>query len=115
MPNKANGITSKLLTILIVLAPSIFAHGGFDHVIGSVAQFTNNVLTVQTSTGKVDVKLDEKTLISKGDHKAQTSDLKPGVRVVIDIPEGSKDKVAHAVKLRAAEAVAHDEHHHADK
>src|ERR1700683_5647908 len=113
MSNKANIITTKILGIVLALAPAVFAHGGFDHVIGTVVQVSNNVLTVKTTKGNVDVKLDEKTEISKGDQKALTADLKPGLRVIVDIPEGSKDKIAHSVKVGAAGAApapsaAHD-------
>src|ERR1700691_4845508 len=104
MSNKANTITTKILTIVLALAPAHFAHGGFDHVIGTVVQVSSNVLTVKTAKGNVDVKLDEKTEISKGDQKVLAADLKPGLRVIVDIPEGSKDKIAHSVKLGAAAA-----------
>lgn len=113
MNRKRNSLAGTLLSaaLLITSAMPAFAHGGFDHVIGNVAAVTGDVLTVKTSTGNVDVKLDAKTGFTRGDQKAQISDLKPGVRVTIDIPEGSKEKIAHAVKLGAgAAAAAHDEH-----
>lgn len=111
MFNKANTtttntITTKILTVVLALAPAVFAHGGFDHVIGTVVQSSNTTLTVKTTKGNVDVKLDDKTEISKGDQKALPADLKPGLRVIVDIPEGSKDKPAHSVKIGAA-AAAH--------
>jgi hypothetical protein len=110
MSNKANTITTKILTIVLALAPAIFAHGGFDHVIGTVVQVSGNVLTVKTTKGNVDVKLDEKTEISKGDQKALKADLKPGLRVIVDIPEGSKEQIAHSVKVGAAAAAPHADH-----
>jgi hypothetical protein len=112
MYNKANIITTKILAgvLALALAPAVFAHGGFDHVIGTVVQVSNNVLTVKTTKGNVDVKLDDKTEISKGDQKALKADLKPGLRVIVDIPEGSKDQIAHSVKVGAAAAAAHADH-----
>jgi hypothetical protein len=111
MNNKRNIITTKLLSIAFLIASgtALLAHGGFDHVIGTVANVSGSVLTVKTAKGNVDVKLDDKTEISKGDLKMQAADLKPGVRVVVDIPEGSKDKIAHSVKMGAA-AATHDAH-----
>jgi hypothetical protein len=97
MSNKANTIITKILAIALAVAPAAFAHEGFDHVAGTVVQVSNNVLTVKTTKGNVDVKLDEKTEISRGDQKALTTDLKSGLRVIVDIPEGSKDKIAHSV------------------
>ena len=47
----------------------------------------------------MDVRLNDKTEITKNDQKAGAADLKPGARVVVDIPEGSKDKIAHSVKI----------------
>jgi len=112
MNNKRNIITTKLLSIALLIAPgtAAWAHGGFDHVIGTVAAVSGNILTVKTTKGNVDVKLDNKTEFSKGDAKAQASDLKPGIRVIVDIPEGSKEKIAHSVKVGAAGAASHDPH-----
>jgi hypothetical protein len=104
MSNKANIIITKVLAIALALTPAVFAHGGFDHVTGTVVQVLNNVLTVKTTKGNVDVKLDGKTEISKGDQKAMAADLKAGSRVIVDIPEGSKDNIAHSVKIGAGAA-----------
>jgi hypothetical protein len=90
-----------VLLAIAALAPA-FAHGGFDHIRGTVVKVANNVLTVKTATGNVDVKLDTKTELTRDDQKAQIADLKPGVRVIVDVPEGSKDKIAHSVKIGAA-------------
>src|SRR5690242_14444247 len=92
---------------LIALAAPVFAHGGFDHVIGTVSKVENDMMTVKTAKGDVDVKLNAQTEISRGNQKAALEDLKPGTRVVVDIPEGSKDHVAHSVKMGAASAAAH--------
>jgi hypothetical protein len=110
-------ITKHLKRVLIALvtvaalvfaAAPMFAHGGFDHVMGTVVKVADNVLTVKTTKGNVDVKLDDKTELTKNDQKAQLTDLTPGARVVVDIPEGSKDKIAHSVKIgTAGKAVSH--------
>jgi hypothetical protein len=97
----------SLAVMLVALAAPIFAHGGFDHVMGTVVKVVNNVLTVKTTKGNVDVKLDDKTEITKNDQKALLVDLKPGVRVIVDIPEGNKEKLAHSVKIGAAAAGDH--------
>ena len=91
-------ITSLLLASFALL----FAHGGFDHVSGTVVKLENNVLTVKTAKGESAVALDAKTEITQNDKPAQAGDLKTGVRVVVDIPEGSKTKVAHSVKIGTA-------------
>jgi len=98
-------IITSLLTLLLACAAQVFAHGGFDHVTGTVVKLDNNVLTVKTAKGDVPVTLDAKTEITRGDKPAQAADLKAGIRVVVDIPEGSKTKVAHSVKIGTASAV----------
>jgi hypothetical protein len=107
MNGKWNTTIGRTLCIALLIACAVFAHGGFDHVIGTVAGVAGRVLTVKTAKGNVEVKLDDKTELSVGNKKAQASDLKPGVRVIVDIPEGSKDKVAHSVKIGTAAAAAH--------
>jgi hypothetical protein len=106
----AHGAWLRVGLALVALTTQIIAHGGFDHVIGTVVKIENNVLTVKTAKGDVDVKLNDKTEITRNDQKALVADLKPGTRVVVDIPEGSKDRVAHSVKVGvsgAASAPAH--------
>src|SRR5690349_15711331 len=99
MNNRPNTITTKGLARAMALCLSLllpafaivaFAHGGFDHVIGTVSKVDNNVMTVKTTKGDVDVKLTGQTEITKNDQKAAIVDLKPGARVVVDVPEGSK-------------------------
>jgi hypothetical protein len=101
-PNRALAFGLSII-ILMVIAASMpaFAHGGFDHVRGTVVKVANNVLTVKTASGNVDVKLDNQTYLTRNDQKAQLADLKFGVRVVVDIPKDSKDRVAHSVKIGA--------------
>lgn len=125
--NQLNIITTKILNRSLVLcvsvglflfAASAFAHGGFDHVNGTVVKVANNMVTVKTAKGNVDVMLDAKTEITKNDKKAEVADLKEGVRVVVDVPEGNeKMKTAHSVKIGVAtaakaEAHSHDDHEH---
>jgi hypothetical protein len=95
---------NTIIISLLLLGALAFGHGGFDHVTGTIAKVTGNVVTVKTAKGNVDVKLDAKTEITRDDKPAQASDLKAGVRVVFDIPEGSKDNVAHSAKLGVSTA-----------
>jgi hypothetical protein len=99
--------------LLLAFTAPMFAHGGFDHVIGTVAKIDNNMLTVTTAKGPVIVMLNDKTEITKDSKKAMLADLTVGARVVVDIPEGSKDKLAHSVKIGVTAAA--DDHHDAHK
>ena len=79
MKNRFRITTAKLILAVAALVPA-FAHGGFDHIRGTVARVANNVLTVKTAHGNVDVKLDSNTNLTRNDRKALVSDLKPGAR-----------------------------------
>jgi len=67
-------IAAGWLTIaaLVFAAAPVFAHGGFDHVMGTVVQVSNHTLTVKTAKGNVDVKLDDKTELTKNDQKRRS-------------------------------------------
>ena len=103
-------ITTRILTFCAA-AGLLMAHGGFDHVIGTVAKTDGSTLTVKTAKGDVNVKLTDKTEITQNDQKFNAADLKPGLRVVVDVPEGSKDMTAHSVKVGVSPAHAASEHH----
>lgn len=109
-------ISTIITSFVLVLALASFAaaHGGFDHVQGTIVKVDNNVLTVKTAKGNVDVKLNPKTELTKNGKAAQTADLVPNARVVVDVEEG-KD-IAHSVKIGAAAAAAKTAEHadHAD-
>jgi hypothetical protein len=106
----ASKIAWCLAVTAALLAVPVFAHEGFVHVLGTVAKISGNILTVKTAKGNVDVKLNEKTVFTKDGQKALPADMKPGMRVVVDIPEGAKEKIAHSVKIGAAVPSAHDSH-----
>src|SRR6266852_6502022 len=103
MNHKRNITIRRIATFGIVLAllatTQVFAHGGMKHVLGTVVKVDNNVLTVKTATGNVDVQLNDKTEITNNNQPAQLSDLKPGTRVVVDVMGEGQNKVAHSVKL----------------
>jgi len=87
------------IAVLLVCTAAVFAHGGFDHVRGTVIKATHHILTVKTLKGNMDVELNDKTELTQSDRKAELADLTPGARVVVEIPQGSKDHLAHSVKI----------------
>ena len=95
-----------LATALLAIAATAFAHAGFNHVMGTVAKLSGNVLTIKTAKGNVDVKLGDRTEFTRNDRKAQVTDLKTGARVVAEVPEGGKDNVAQSVKIGAVPKTA---------
>ena len=101
MKNQTRTIINLTTAIILTLTP-LAAHGGFDHIRGTVVSVNNNVLTVNTPTGNVAVKLDSRTQLTKNDQKAQLSDLAPGARVIVEVPQTKdKEKVAQSVKIGA--------------
>src|SRR5215470_4979514 len=102
-----------LATAMLAIAPAVFPHAGFNHVMGTVVQVSGNVLTVKTAKGNVDVKLGDRTELTSNGRKAQVADLKPGARIVAEVPEGSKDNMAESVKIGAAPKIAAVHHSHA--
>jgi len=112
MDNKCNIITTSLrrkiwlATTLLAIGATAFAHAGFNHVMGTVAKVSGNVLTIKTAKGNVEVKLGDRTEFTRNDRKAQVVDLKPGTRVVAEVPEGSHSNAAQSVKIGSAPKAA---------
>ena len=102
MKNQPRTAINPLIAIILTLT-ALAAHGGFDHVRGTVVSLNDNVLTVNTSAGNVAVKLDSRTQLTKNDRKAQLSELVPGARVIVEVPQTKdKEKVAQSVKIGVA-------------
>jgi len=102
----------KHLRNIIIISAVALAHGGFDHVQGTVVKVENSVLTVKTTKGNETVKLNAKTEITRSNKAAAVVDLKAGTKVVVDIEEGDKTRTAHSIKLGTTSAPAHDDHDH---
>jgi hypothetical protein len=94
----------KHLRNIIITSALVLAHGGFEHVQGTVVKVENNVLTVKTTKGSETVKLNAKTEITRSDKAAAIADLKAGTKVIVDIEEGDKTRTAHSIKVGAASA-----------
>lgn len=91
----------------LALLPTIAtAHGGEEHVIGTVAKISDTSVTVKTAAGKmVDVGFDAKmTTYERAKQPIQKSDIKVGDRVVIHAMEVNEKLVAHTVEIGAAKA-----------
>ena len=96
-----NIITRRVLLLALALTPAIaFAHGGLEHVRGTVAKISDQSITVTTTAGKtVEVLLDDKTTFAKADKPIQKSDLQVGDRVVIHAAESGTTLTAHTVEV----------------
>ena len=96
---------SFALTCTLLLASFAAAHGGMDHVMGTVAEVTNHSISVKATDGTTKVvEFDGETKFLKGESPAALEDVHVGDRVVIHAHK--KDTSLHAaeVKIGAAKA-----------
>ena len=93
----------------IALLPTIvFAHGGEEHVTGTVTAISDTSVTVKTTVGKVvDVGFDPKTTFARAKQTIQKSDIKVGDRIVIHAVEVNEKLVAHTVEIGAGTTAKH--------
>jgi hypothetical protein len=98
-------MTRRMLILLAVVAVSgattLGAHEGHAHsIMGTITAVHDNQLELQTKDGKkVSVTLNDKTTILRGKVKADTTDLKEGVRVVVEPVSEKQPMVAKTVTL----------------
>ncbi len=94
------------LAALLLAAAFAFAHGGLEHVIGTVAKVSPDSVTVTTTAGKtVEVVLAAKTTYSKADQTIQQTDIQVGDRVVIHAEKEGGRLIAHTVAVGVAKKV----------
>ena len=98
-------IQVALLAILsLALLPTIAtAHGGEEHVTGTVTKISDTAVTVKTTAGKtVEVGFDAKmTTYARAKQPIQKTDIEVGDRVVIHAMEVNEKLVAHSVEIGA--------------
>jgi Domain of unknown function (DUF5666) len=94
-------ITRRILLLALILAPVIaLAHGGLEHVRGTIAKVSDGSVTVTTAAGKtVEVLLDAQTTYARAEKPIQKTDLKVGDRVVIHAAEKGTTLTAHTVEV----------------
>jgi hypothetical protein len=97
-------IQAIVAIVSLGLLPTITtAHGGEEHVIGTVTQISDTSITVKTKAGRtVEVGCDEKTTYARAKQTIQKTDVKVGDRIVIHAKEVSEKLVAHTVEIGAA-------------
>jgi len=97
-----------LAIVSLALLPMIAtAHGGEEHVTGTVTKISDTSVTVKTTAGKtVEVGFDAKmTTYARAKQPTQKTDIKVGDKIVIHAMEVNEKLVAHSVELGAAKVV----------
>ena len=90
------------LFLLLANVSTAFAHGGAQHVMGTVTKVSAQSVTVETTDKKVvEVGLNSKTTYTRNEKKVEPSDMKVGDRVMIEAKEVNEKLVADSVKLGA--------------
>jgi hypothetical protein len=96
-----------LAIVSLALLPTIAtAHGGEEHVTGTVTKISDTSVTVKTTAGKtVEVAFDAKmTTYVRAKQPIQKTDIKVGDKIVVHAMEVNEKLVAHSVELGAATA-----------
>src|ERR1700693_3800787 len=89
-----------LAIVSLALLPTIAtAHGGEEHVTGTVTKMSDTSVTVKTTAGKaVEVTFNAKTTYARGKQPIQKTDIRVGDRIVIHAAEVNEKLVAHTVE-----------------
>jgi len=95
-----------IFAIVSLMLPAIAAaHGGEEHVTGTVTKISDTSVTVKTTAGKtVEVGFDAKTTYTRAKQPIQKADIKAGDRIVIHAAEVNEKLVAHTVEIGTATA-----------
>jgi len=94
-------MTKRGSIVLCVLLYSSFAiaHGGMEHVLGTITAVTDHTLSVKTTAGpEVQVEFDPETHFLKGETPATAKDVHVGDRVVIHAHK--HDNGLHAAEVK---------------
>lgn len=95
----------RILTALgcLLLVSLAFAHGGEEHVMGTVTKVSDSSITVETTEKKaVVVAVTDRTKFEKSGQPAALRDLNVGDRVVIHARKSENKLTAHTVKFGSA-------------
>ena len=91
-----------LAIVSLALLPTIAAaHGGEEHVTGTVTKISDTAVTVKTTAGKtVEVGFDAKmTTYQRAKQPIQKTDIKVGDKIVIHAMEVNEKLVAHSLEI----------------
>lgn len=74
--------------LLLLSAGTSFAHGGAEHLMGTVVKVSADTIEVKTTKGETkQIMFDSKTSFTKAGAKIQAAELKKGDRVVMEVHE----------------------------
>ena len=101
--------TGLLAGVALLAASGARAHGGQEHLLGTVVSVDASTIVVKTTKGaETTVTLDAQTKVERAGAKASAADLAPGEKVVVHAHKGDSGLTATLIKAGAAK-----HHHHA--
>lgn len=97
-------LLAAVVAVTLALPFAASAHPGHDHkLMGTIASIDGNTVVVKTTEGKdMSFEVIAKTVFKKGKAKGAQSDLKVGLRVVVNIGDGVAPLKAKEVQYAAA-------------
>jgi len=109
--NPNHTITRRLALLLTLCAGAAFAHGGLEHVKGTITKISDAALTINTTDGKtVEVAVNAKTTYSRDGKVIRMLELKAGDRVVIHAEKTDGKLIAHTVEAGTQTAAKTAQH-----
>jgi hypothetical protein len=90
-----------VLSALLLLCLTASAHGGSQHVLGTVAAIDDKQIKVKTQKGLVSVKLTKEVLFKDKDNPRSTEPPSVGDRVIIEAIKENKTLTATVVYYSA--------------
>jgi hypothetical protein len=111
MFREKNNMLKRLMVsalTLVVSAALLLAHGNATHVMGTVTANDGTHVTVKTQDGKSETVMLQKTTkyLTSSSKAAAASDVKVGIRVVIDANMDAKTKMLMADEVRVGVSTA---------
>jgi Domain of unknown function (DUF5666) len=99
MMKKHSSILTAAFICTLIVSTLAFAHGGMEHVLGTVTAVTGNSISVKARDGAIKtVEVDGETKFVKGDASATIKDVQVGSRVAIHAH--SHDNALHAAEVK---------------
>lgn len=92
-------MTAALAAFFLSVSGAALAHGGMEHIMGTVKAVSAASMTVTTKSKDVEVQLDATT---RFEGAASAAELKPGQRVVVHARKAGEGLHAEMVKSQAA-------------
>lgn len=101
-------IGGRIAGLALLAASATLAHGGQEHVMGTVVSADAKSVVVKTAKGvQTTIQLDDKTKVERDGKEAKAGNLRAGERVVVHAHKGESGLTATVIKAGAAKAHAH--------